>query len=107
MSYETKILVANIFQGFYFFSVLLMWLAAYERVKSAGISYLTFKQKGEFWGSTIAVLTFVVSQIGGVFGVLNPSDYLTAPMSFFVWSVFYNLEEYAGVSIFKFFKQEK
>jgi hypothetical protein len=107
MSYETKILVANLFQGVYFFSVLLMWIASYERLKVCGMQYLTFKQKGEFWGSTIAGFTFMTAQLGGLFGLLNPSDYLTAPISFFVWSVFYNMEEYAGVSVFQYFKHIK
>ncbi len=107
MSYEEKILIANVFQGFYFFSVLLMFLASCEKVRTYGIDHLTLKQKGEFWGSTIAVLTFIVVQTGGVFGLLNPEEFMSAPISFFVWSVFYNLEEYAGVSVFEYFKQGK
>ncbi len=99
-------LIADLFQSLYFFSVLLMFLAALDKVEAVGIKGLTIKQKGELWGSMIAVTTFSLTQILGALDVINLADYSTAPMSFFVLSVCYNIHEYAGVNVFESFKHK-
>ncbi len=100
-----EMFVVNMVQGFYIFSVALTWMACYEKMKAMNFN-AGLRLKGEFWASTVAVATFVIVQMGGVFGMLNPDEYLTCPISFFVWSVFYNLEEYAGVNVFEWIKKQ-
>lgn len=100
-----KVFVANVFQGFYIFSVALTWLSCFERMKAMNFDG-GLRLKGEFWASTLAASTFVIVQMGGVFGMINPDEYMTCPISFFVWSVFYNLDEYVGVNIFEWIKKQ-
>lgn len=99
-----EMFVVNMVQGFYIFSAALTWLACFEKMKGTNFNG-GLRLKGEFWASTVAVSTFVIVQLGGVFGMLNPDEYMTCPISFFVWSVFYNLEEYAGINVLDILKK--
>ncbi len=111
MSYEEKLAIANVVQGFYFFSVLLMFLAALEKARLRGLHNLNIKEKGELWGSAVANITFLIVQTGGAFGLINTSDFVPCPVSFFIFSISYNLYEYAGIDVFeyilKYIKEKK
>ena len=96
-------LLADLFQGVYFSSVLLMWAACFDNAKSKGLSNLSLKEKGTFWGITVAGLTFCIAQVVVIFGFYKSIP--TSPISVFIWSVFFNLEEYAGISLFQLFKK--
>lgn len=101
------ILLANVFQVVYALSVTLMLLSSFEKIQVNGFYNTTHKQKGEFFGAAIAMFTFTYVQIGITFGYIEYGEYPTCPISLFTWSVFYNLEEYAKVDLFYFFKDKK
>lgn len=100
---QALILLANLFQGVYFFSVLLMWAACFDKVKTKGLTNLSLKEQGVFWSATVACWTFCIAQVVEIFGLHESIP--TAPVSVFIWSVFFNLEEYAGISLFQLFKK--
>ena len=103
----TTTLIANLFQGLYFLSVVMMFLASTDKVKSCGIPASSNTQLGLCFGSAVAVITFMCVQVGIIFGLVQAGEYLTCPVSVFVISVGYNLDEYAGVDVLRFFRHHK
>lgn len=99
-------LLSNIFQCVYFFSIVLMFFAAIDRVKVRGIG-ATSADLGMVIGAAVAVVTFVTVQFWVAVGAAQLGDYPTCPFSVFVISVGYNLNAYAGVNILKILKQKK
>lgn len=90
--------IASIFQTVYIFSVVTMCFAAYSKLQESQKPDSRLKTLGAFYGSFIAAAAYFIVIIGDFQDTMH-----TCPISFFVYSVYYNIAEYRHIN-FKIIK---
>ncbi len=86
--------IASIFQTVYIFSVVIMCFAAYNKLQESQKPDSRIKTLGAFYASFVAAAAYFIVIIGGFQDTMH-----TCPISFFVYSVYYNVAEYRHINL--------